>query len=90
MPARSPRSAPPSRSSPPPEGRAQRELGCIFGRMVGESCQGTAGDDTARDRYTNRCLPGKMLYHSEASPMESADTVIDNTACGSPMLMRMR
>ena len=44
--------------------------------------------DEVRRRYERRYLPGQALYREEASPLEYADIVLDNTHPADPVVMR--
>lgn len=44
--------------------------------------------DAVRRRYRTRYLPGQALYRDEASPLEVADVVVDNSDSHHPVVLR--
>jgi uridine kinase len=57
-------------------------------RAVQRDVQLFGSQDEVRRRYERRYLPGQALYREEASPLEYADIVLDNTHPANPMVVR--
>ena len=45
-------------------------------------------DADVRRRYQRRYLPGQALYREDASPLEVADVIIDDSDWRSPVVIR--
>lgn len=79
-----------------PELRAHWDL-CVYlevpesvtlARAVQRDVQLFGSQDEVRRRYERRYLPGQALYRGEASPLDYADIVLDNTDPTDPIVVR--
>src|ERR1039457_4412012 len=61
-----------------------REPQIALERGVARDSRHMGGTAVARNLYINRYLRGQALYQMQASPINSADIVVDNTDFKSP------